>query len=229
MLTKPVAVPFTYSAEAYVCLNLRANSNRSLTNTQQPLEVRDVGMSFATAVCWGFNALLALTFPAMSRAFGIGGAFYFYAAWNVVGFLYTYFFLPETKKLTLEMLDERFRVSLWQFARLNYYSLPWNRNRILLPKDLEDVRDTMTREYEDVDNTAAREEDGGLRRVLCCFGRKRPVGAVSAPDPTQLVMSRVLSRSPDEMSVMSEKEAPVEHRSLRRQGRVFTPYPGKGM
>ena len=38
-------VPFTYSAEAF------------------PLYIRDVGMSWATCVCWTFNFIVALTFP----------------------------------------------------------------------------------------------------------------------------------------------------------------------
>lgn len=36
-------VPFTYSAECY------------------PLYVRPIGMAFATATCWGFNGILAVT------------------------------------------------------------------------------------------------------------------------------------------------------------------------
>lgn len=55
-------VPFTYSAEAF------------------PLYIRDVGMSFATAVTWGFNFILALTWPALSEAFTPLGAFLWYAA-----------------------------------------------------------------------------------------------------------------------------------------------------
>lgn len=72
-------VPFTYSAEAF------------------PLYIRDTGMSFATATCWGFNFIISLTWPALVRAFKPQGAFGWYAAWNFFGFVYTYFLLPETK------------------------------------------------------------------------------------------------------------------------------------
>jgi len=72
-------VPFTYSAEAF------------------PLYIRDIGMSFATATCWGFNFILSLTWPALVRAFQPQGAFGFYAAWNFLAFFFAYFFLPETK------------------------------------------------------------------------------------------------------------------------------------
>lgn len=71
-------VPFTYSAEAF------------------PLYIRDVGMSFATATCWGFNFILSLTWPALVDAFTPTGAFCWYAAWNLFGWVYCYFFLPET-------------------------------------------------------------------------------------------------------------------------------------
>ena len=72
-------VPFTYSAEAF------------------PLYIRDVGMSFATATCWGFNFILSLTWPALVRAFRPQGAFAWYACWNFAAFFIAYFFLPETK------------------------------------------------------------------------------------------------------------------------------------
>jgi hypothetical protein len=102
-----VPVPFTYSAEAF------------------PLHLRDVGMSFATATCWGFNFILSLTWPALVEAFSKQGAFGWYAAWNFFGWVYCYFLLPETKNLTLEELDTVFDVGKKDFA--NYYraKLPW--------------------------------------------------------------------------------------------------------
>jgi hypothetical protein len=72
-------VPFTYSAEAY------------------PLYIRDIGMSLATATTWGFNFILAITWFALEKSFTTQGAFGWYAAWNIVGFFGTLFFLPETK------------------------------------------------------------------------------------------------------------------------------------
>lgn len=72
-------VPFAYSAEAF------------------PLYIRDVGMSFSTSVCWGFNFILSLTWPALVQAFKPQGAFSWYAVWNFIGWIYCYFLLPETK------------------------------------------------------------------------------------------------------------------------------------
>jgi hypothetical protein len=99
-------VPFTYSAEAF------------------PLYIRDVGMSSATAVTWllyvlrGFrdsgcglisarsNFVVAITFPRLLGAFKPQGAFGWYAGWNVIGFFAILLFVPETKALSLEELDQ---------------------------------------------------------------------------------------------------------------------------
>lgn len=83
-------VPFTYSAEAF------------------SLSVRPLGMASAVAVTWAFNFLINFTWPKMMDAMTPIGGFCFYAAWNVVGWLYTYFFLPETKGYSLEELDSIF-------------------------------------------------------------------------------------------------------------------------
>ncbi|ABN64323.1 Arabinose-proton symporter (Arabinose transporter) [Scheffersomyces stipitis CBS 6054] len=98
-------VPFTYSAEAF------------------PLYIRDLGMSFATATCWTFNFILAFTWNRLVNAFTSTGAFGFYAAWNIIGFFLVLWFLPETKGLTLEELDEVFAVSAVQHAKYQTKSL----------------------------------------------------------------------------------------------------------
>lgn len=91
-------VPFTYSAECAA------------------LYMRDFTMSFATATCWFFNFVLSLTWPSLLKRFKPQGAFGWYAAWNAVGFFLVLWFLPETKGLTLEELDEVFDVPTEQHA-----------------------------------------------------------------------------------------------------------------
>lgn len=144
-------VPFTYAAESYVSpspLSIHKPKKRiSLTNTQQPLEVRDIGMAFATAICWGFNFILALTFPPMALAFGKGGAFYFYGAFNLLGWVFAYFFMFETRQAPLEALDQRFGVRFRDFARWNWYRLPVVR-RAGMPKGLEEVGVVMLGRWE---------------------------------------------------------------------------------
>ncbi|KAI5959082.1 uncharacterized protein KGF55_005573 [Candida pseudojiufengensis] len=51
-----------------------------------------------------------------STAFTACGAFGFYAAWNLVGFFMVLWFLPETKQLTLEELDDVFAVPMYTHA-----------------------------------------------------------------------------------------------------------------
>ncbi|KAI1506519.1 sugar transporter-domain-containing protein [Biscogniauxia marginata] len=92
-------VPFTYSAEAY------------------PLYIRPIGMSLATATTWLFNAVISLTWPSMVQAWTEAGAFSWYAAWNLVGWVLVLLFVPETKEKTLEELDAVFDVPLRSTVR----------------------------------------------------------------------------------------------------------------
>ncbi len=52
------------------------------------------------------NFVVAITFPRLLGAFKPQGAFGWYAAWNVVGFILILLFVPETKALSLEELDQ---------------------------------------------------------------------------------------------------------------------------
>lgn len=85
-------VPFTYSAEVF------------------PLAQREQGMAWAVSVCFGFSAILSITFPRLLRVFTPTGAFGFYAGLNVVALVLIYLFVPETKQLTLEELDSVFSI-----------------------------------------------------------------------------------------------------------------------
>jgi MFS family permease len=79
-------VPFTYSAEAF------------------PLHIRALGMSSATAITWAFNFVISFSWPRMNAGLKPTGSFLWYAGWNIFGFVFTYFLLPETKNRTLEEL-----------------------------------------------------------------------------------------------------------------------------
>ncbi|EEY19179.1 proton myo-inositol cotransporter [Verticillium alfalfae VaMs.102] len=107
-------VPFTYSAEVY------------------PLDVRSLGMSIATATTWFFNFVLAFTFPMLRKAFTSTGAFSWYAAWNLVGFFLTLFFVRETKEKTLEELDGVFDVPVKEFFKFGVAELSYFGRRCLL-------------------------------------------------------------------------------------------------
>ncbi|KAK1229186.1 hypothetical protein PQX77_007758 [Marasmius sp. AFHP31] len=114
-------VPFTYSAEAF------------------PLYVRDIGMSFATAILWFFNFVLALTWPRLLGAFQPQGAFGWYAAWNIVGFVAVLLFVPETKALSLEELDQVFSVPTHTHAAYQLKALPHNIKKYIFRMKVDDL------------------------------------------------------------------------------------------
>lgn len=74
-------------------------------------------MSLATATTWLFNSVISLTWPAMVQAWTAQGAFSWYAAWNIIGFVLVLLFLPETKEKTLEELDAVFDVPIRSLVR----------------------------------------------------------------------------------------------------------------
>lgn len=99
-------VPFTYSAEAF------------------PIHVRDLAMSYATAVLWFFNFILSITWFRMKEAFTAQGSFGWYAAWCIILWLLVSLFVPETKGLTLEELDSVFSVPLGKQVK-NHIRMVW--------------------------------------------------------------------------------------------------------
>jgi Sugar (and other) transporter len=102
----------------------------------QPLYIRDVGMSFATATTWGFNFILSLTWPALVEAFSSQGAFGWYAGWNLFAFVFAYFCLPETKSLTLEELDQVFSVPTTRHAKHYASMIPWYWKKYITRQDV---------------------------------------------------------------------------------------------
>ncbi|KAJ5103793.1 hypothetical protein N7532_004322 [Penicillium argentinense] len=112
-------VPFTYSAEAF------------------PLHVREVGMSWATATTWCFNFILSFTWPHLLTAFKPQGAFGWYAAWCIIGWFLVLLFVPETKALTLEELDQVFSVPTRKHALYQLKNAWWHFRVWILRQKLE--------------------------------------------------------------------------------------------
>jgi MFS family permease len=128
-------VPSAYSAEVF------------------PLSHREVGMSLAvsTANCWA--AILSLTFPQILTALGSGGAFELYAFLNVVALVLVFCFLPETKRKTLEELDEVFNIPTRTFVKYQTMEfLPWMVKRYALRHKEAELKPLMgPSEYRAVD------------------------------------------------------------------------------
>jgi hypothetical protein len=68
------------------------------------------------------------------------GAFGWYAAWNIFGWVFCYFCLPETKAKTLEELDAVFEVRTRDHAKVYWESLPWYARK-LVGRDVEPRRE----------------------------------------------------------------------------------------
>lgn len=102
-------VPFVYSSEA------------------MPLYNRDYGMGIVTAINWAFNFIVSFTWPAMSGTDGMGasGAFAWYAVWCLIGWWMILLFVPETKGLTLEQLDQVFEKPTSEYMKHGMDQLRW--------------------------------------------------------------------------------------------------------
>ncbi|EJD45570.1 general substrate transporter [Auricularia subglabra TFB-10046 SS5] len=72
-----------------------------------PLSVRSKGMSIAASSNWMNNFIVGQVTPSMRTAMPYG-TFIFFGAFSFLGGLFIWFFVPETKGLTLEEMDAAF-------------------------------------------------------------------------------------------------------------------------
>jgi MFS family permease len=71
-----------------------------------PLKVRGRAMSLATLSNWLFNMVVASTFLTLTEKLGKAGTFWFYAVVCVIGIIFCYLYVPETKGHTLENIED---------------------------------------------------------------------------------------------------------------------------
>ncbi|AMP88933.1 sugar porter family MFS transporter [Legionella pneumophila] len=71
-----------------------------------PLYVRGAGMGLSSISNWGFNGIVVFTFPVLFSAVGLEYTFLIYACICFLGLIYTFIFMPETKNLSLEYIEE---------------------------------------------------------------------------------------------------------------------------
>jgi len=94
-----------------------------------PTKVRGLGASIGSLSNWGFNTLVVWTFYKMASAIGnakevvvpqgtdlseacpscVGGVFWIFGAVALIGLVWGYFYIPETKGVSLEKIEEHWR------------------------------------------------------------------------------------------------------------------------
>ncbi|MEH7313035.1 sugar porter family MFS transporter [Priestia megaterium] len=74
-----------------------------------PLRLRGLGMGVTVFFLWGINFLVGLTFPVLLASIGLSTTFFVFVVLGIGAILFVKKFLPETKGLTLEELEQRFR------------------------------------------------------------------------------------------------------------------------
>ncbi|MBP9769371.1 MAG: MFS transporter, partial [Burkholderiales bacterium] len=77
-----------------------------------PLHARGTCMSFVVAVQWGANFLVAASFLTILQALGIAATFSMYGTIALIVFIYVYLKVPETKGVSLELIEQNIQKGL---------------------------------------------------------------------------------------------------------------------
>lgn len=70
-----------------------------------PLKGRDAGITITTATNWAANWLVGISFLTLINLFGGSGTFWIYAVINLAIMIFIFFFVPETKGVSLEQIE----------------------------------------------------------------------------------------------------------------------------
>ena len=71
-----------------------------------PNRIRGAAMAVATVALWLASFILTYTFPLLNHFLGASGTFWLYGIISVLGFIFIYKKLPETKGKSLEEIEE---------------------------------------------------------------------------------------------------------------------------
>lgn len=72
-----------------------------------PLAGRDFGITCSTVTNWTANAIVGMTFLTMLNTFGPGNTFWLYGALNAVFIVIFLLYVPETKGVSLESIEQK--------------------------------------------------------------------------------------------------------------------------
>ena len=74
-----------------------------------PLSVRGIGSSIGALSNWTFNAIVTFTFLTLTDLISPAGAFWLYAFIGIIGLIWGRKFIPETKGVSLEQIEDHWR------------------------------------------------------------------------------------------------------------------------
>jgi sugar porter (SP) family MFS transporter len=74
-----------------------------------PLRVRGLGSSIGSLSNWGFNTLVVWSFFKFANILGTAQVFWLFGAVGILGIIWGYFFLPETKGVSLEQIENHWK------------------------------------------------------------------------------------------------------------------------
>ncbi|EMA04632.1 MFS transporter, sugar porter (SP) family [Haloarcula vallismortis] len=77
-----------------------------------PLSVRGSAMGVVTVANWGANLLVSLTFPVLTDGVGTAATFWLFGLCSLVGLVFVYSYVPETKGRTLEAIEDDLRQNI---------------------------------------------------------------------------------------------------------------------
>ena len=70
-----------------------------------PLKIRGIAMSICTVANFGFNFFVVASFPILLHRIGGALTFWMFAAVSLLCIIFVYFFVPETKGISLEQIE----------------------------------------------------------------------------------------------------------------------------
>ena len=74
-----------------------------------PLQIRGLAMSAATVSNFGFNFIVVLSFLPLLNSIGNAATFWMFAGITVLSMIFVYFFVPETKGISLEKIEKNWK------------------------------------------------------------------------------------------------------------------------
>ena len=74
-----------------------------------PLKIRGFAMSLCTVANFGFNFIVVLSFLPMIETLGKAATFWIFGGITVLSLLFVFFFIPETKGISLEKIEKNWK------------------------------------------------------------------------------------------------------------------------